>query len=89
MVVVRGVNLYPSSVDAIIRKFDEVQEYRVYKETVGSMLELTIEVEASLDVANLIEVGLKEAFSLRIPVRSVDRGTFPRFEMKAKRWEEK
>jgi len=89
MVVVRGVNLYPSSVDAIIRKFDEVQEYRVYKETAGSMLELTIEVEASLDVANLIEVGLKEAFSLRIPVRSVDRGTFPRFEMKAKRWEEK
>ena len=83
------VNLYPSSVDAVIRKFDEVQEYRVYKERVGSMLELTIEVEASLEVAILIEVALKESFSLRIPVESVDRGTFPRFEMKAKRWEDK
>ncbi|MGY8713419.1 MAG: phenylacetate--CoA ligase family protein, partial [Verrucomicrobiia bacterium] len=89
MVVVRGVNLYPASVDAVIRKFDEVQEYRVYKERVGSMLELTIEVEASLEVAILIEVALKESFSLRIPVESVDRGTFPRFEMKAKRWEDK
>ena len=35
MIVVRGVNLYPASVDAVIRKFDQVREYRVYKENVG------------------------------------------------------
>ena len=89
MIIVRGVNLYPSSVDAVIRKFDEVKEYRVYKEKAGPMLEITIEVESSLEVANLIEVALKEVFSLRISVKPVPNGTFPQFEMKAKRWEDK
>jgi phenylacetate-CoA ligase len=89
MVVVRGVNLYPASVDAVIRRFNQVREYRVYKENIGSMVEIKIKVEAEPEITKLVEAELKDAFSLRIPVESVDRGTFPRFEMKAKRWEDK
>jgi phenylacetate-CoA ligase len=87
MIVVRGVNLYPASVDAVIRKFDQVREYRVYKENAGSMVEIKIEVEAEPEIAKLVEIGLRDAFSLRIAVQSVEAGTLPRFEMKAKRWE--
>jgi phenylacetate-CoA ligase len=87
MIVVRGVNLYPASVDAVIRKFDQVREYRVYKENVGSMVEIKIEVEAEPEIAKLVETGLRDAFSLRIAVQSVEAGKLPRFEMKAKRWE--
>ena len=32
MVVVRGVNVYPSSVDAVVRGFEEVAEYQVIHE---------------------------------------------------------
>ena len=87
MIVVRGVNLYPASVDSVIRRFDQVGEYRVYKENTGSMVEIKIEVEAESRIAELVEKELKDAFSLRIPVQSVERGKLPRFEMKAKRWE--
>ena len=87
MIVVRGVNLYPASVDTVIRKFDQVREYRVYKENAGSMVEIKIEVEAEPEIAKLVETGLRDAFSLRIAVQSVEAGTLPRFEMKAKRWE--
>jgi len=87
MVVVRGVNLYPASVDAVIRRFNQVREYRVYKENTGSMVEIKIKIEAEPEIAKLVETELKDAFSLRIPVQSVEKGKLPRFEMKAKRWE--
>ena len=35
---------------------------------------------------NLMEVALKEAFSLRIPVKRAEPNSLPRFEMKARRW---
>ena len=86
MVVVRGVNLYPSSVDSIIRKFDEVSEYQVEIDERETMSEARIRVEASSEVTVAIEKSLTEAFSLRIPVESVPKGSLPRFEMKANRW---
>ncbi|MGE4550979.1 MAG: hypothetical protein AAEJ57_06280, partial [Opitutales bacterium] len=86
MVVVRGVNLYPSSVDAIVRRFGEVTEYQVSIDESSSMTELSMKVEASTEVAASIEKALTEAFSLRIPVQPVKPGSLPRFEMKARRW---
>ena len=29
MVLVRGVNLYPSALEAVVRRFSEIAEYRV------------------------------------------------------------
>ena len=86
MIVVRGVNLYPSSVDSIIRKFDEVLEYQVEIDERETMSEARIRVEASSEVTVAIEKSLTEAFSLRIPVEAVPKGSLPRFEMKANRW---
>ena len=86
MVVIRGVNLYPSSVDAIVRRFGEVAEYQVSIDESSSMTELSMKVEASAEVAASIEKALTEAFSLRIPVQPVEPGSLPRFEMKARRW---
>jgi phenylacetate-coenzyme A ligase PaaK-like adenylate-forming protein len=51
------------------------------------MVEIKIEVEAEPETAKLVETGLRDAFSLRIAVQSVEAGKLPRFEMKAKRWE--
>jgi len=86
MVVVRGVNVYPSSVDAIVRGFEEVMEYQVIHRKKGEMSEISLQVEAPESVAQALEAALKEAFSLRMPVGRAEPNSLPRFEMKARRW---
>ena len=86
MIVVRGVNLYPTSVDAVVRRFEEVVEYQVAVDETLTMTEVSVRAEASPELANSLEKALTEAFSLRIPVESVATGSLPRFEMKAQRW---
>lgn len=92
MVLVRGVNVYPAAVEAILRGFEEVSEYRVRLCTEESLVEMRVDVEpdrACRDAERLarqVEAALREAFLLRVPVRAVKPGTLPRFEMKAARW---
>ena len=90
MVVVRGVNLYPSAIEEVLRGCDGVAEYRVEIRTDRALSELTVQVEAAVDgdpdLAHRLESALRNAFALRIPVSVVGRGTLPRFEMKAQRW---
>jgi phenylacetate-CoA ligase len=87
MVVVRGVNIYPSAVDAVVRSVAGVAEYRVEVSRRGEMVELALHIEcARHDIVPKIERALNSAFSLRIPVLALPEGTLPRFEMKARRW---
>ena len=86
MLVIRGVNLYPSGVDAIVRKFSEIYEYQVVIEESREMNEILIRAECDQEIARALEDSLRDAYSLRIPVESLSKGALPRFEMKAKRW---
>ena len=89
MVVVRGVNLYPSAIEDILRGCDGIAEYRVEIRTQRSLSELSIQVEPTHDEPGLIhrlEAALRDALGLRIPVSTVPSGSLPRFEMKAQRW---
>lgn len=85
MIVVRGVNLFPSAVDAVVRALPEIAEYRVAVQKRGTLAEISIEIESDDDSATArLERALTSAFSLRIPVRRVP--SLPRFELKARRW---
>jgi phenylacetate-CoA ligase len=89
MVNVRGVNVYPSAVEAVIRRFDEVVEYRATVATKGALCELSIEIElapGSVSVEERIGSALRDALGLTVPVRLVGTGVLPRFEMKARRF---
>lgn len=91
MVVVRGINLYPSAVDAVIRSFEGIGEYQVNISKQDSMVQAHIQVEKTIDVEDGVlkaelQKRLREVFALRIPVDVVKVGTLPQFEMKAKRW---
>jgi phenylacetate-CoA ligase len=92
MVIVRGVNLYPTSVEQIIREHAEISEYRVELGKSGVMDEIAITIEpadgcaAPAALAAKLESELRGAFGLRIPVSLAIPGALPRFEMKAKRW---
>jgi phenylacetate-CoA ligase len=91
MVIVRGVNVYPSAIEAVVRRFGTIAEYRVDLTDERGMAELalTIELVKGADaqaVAKELGDALRAALALRIPVSTVSAGTLPRFEMKAKRW---
>ena len=49
MLIVRGVNIFPSSVEQILRAFPEVVEYRVTAVRQGSLDALLIEIEDRLE----------------------------------------
>jgi phenylacetate-CoA ligase len=87
MLVVRGVNLFPSAVEAVIRSVSGIGEYRVEVSRRGAMAELAIVAEAGdAEALRKLEAALTGAFSLRIPVQQAEPGSLPRFEMKARRW---
>ena len=92
MVTVRGVNVYPSCIESVIRNFDEVIEYRSTVASGSSMRTLSVEIELLPTVsdpdlvADGVATKLREALSLTVPVSTVDAGTLPRFEMKARRF---
>ena len=92
-ITVRGVNVFPSAVENIIRRFKEVDEFRVtvYKER--EMDEMTVEVEliegADTTIAVAIGQAIDTALSFRPNMHLVPRGQLPRFELKSRRFHTK
>ncbi len=86
MVTVRGVNIFPSSIDALVRQVPEVSEYRVIVSRSGHLDQLEIEIEASSATQLAVEKILTSRLGLRIPVKRVEAGSLPRSEGKSRRW---
>ena len=92
MVVIRGTNLYPSAVEAVLRAHGGVSEYRVEVNTQHALAEMRIDVECPVgcedpdELSHRLSAALLNTFTLRIPVRCLPEGTLPRFEVKARRW---
>jgi phenylacetate-CoA ligase len=84
LIIVRGVNIYPSSVEAIVRTF-EVDEFRLVRMGRLGTEELVVEVEAREDVSRQLADALRQRLGVRIPTRVVPAASLPRFELKAKR----
>ena len=89
MLIVRGVNVYPSALENILHRFPEVSEYRVIVTNEGPMDEITLQVECPPQLKTAIADELHIAFHLRVPIETVEPGTLPRFELKARRVEDR
>jgi len=92
MMIIRGVNLYPSHVEQILTGVDGVApHWQLILERSGPMDELTLECEPlTLDgdrdgLKQTLETNLKEATGVRIAVSVLDPGEVPRSEGKAVR----
>jgi phenylacetate-CoA ligase len=92
MMIIRGVNLYPSHIEQILLTVDGVgPHYRLILERPGPMDELTLECEPSaLDgdrssLQQALEENLKEGTGVRISVSVLEPGSVPRSEGKAVR----
>lgn len=90
MAVIRGVNIYPSAIENVVRRFPEVAEFQVEQRKVDAMDDLTllVELEPGVDeeVLGRIQERLRDTFTLRIPVKPSPPGSLPRFDFKARRW---
>jgi phenylacetate-CoA ligase len=85
MLVVRGVNVFPSSIESIVREFPEVGEYRLIVQKSGALDELKLEVEDRQHSPDRIAEKLLLMLQLRIEVVDVPEGTLPRSEGKSRR----
>ncbi|MFN4258328.1 MAG: phenylacetate--CoA ligase family protein [Gemmataceae bacterium] len=88
MIHLRGNNLYPSALEAVIRRFAEVVEYRVEIDAAGPLAVARIEVELSQPTPRLTEriaQAIRDDLLFRADVIDVPAGSLPRHEMKAKR----
>lgn len=91
MFVVRGVNVFPSAIEAIIRESSEITEYavEVFEDRGMFALRIRIEVRSQADTGDRLTRQLKDAFHRRLFLKTdievVPAGTLPRFDGKAKR----
>jgi len=88
MVTVRGVNLYPSQVEDIVRRHPEVVEFVIEHRRVRRMDEVTLLVECGSDgeaVLERLRGDLRQALGVRIDCRQVASGSLPRSALKARR----
>ena len=92
MLIIRGVNLYPSTVEQLLLTVEEVApHYRLIVERPEQMDELTVECEparSGVDPALLgdrIQSLLREHLGIRIAVAVLEPGSVPRSEGKAVR----
>ncbi len=86
MLIIRGVNVFPTAIEAILRSFPEVVEFRATARKDGEMDSLSIEVEDELNEPLRICRELELRMGLRIEVENVPAGSLPRFEGKARRF---
>mgnify|MGYP002713183956 CR=1 FL=1 len=93
MKLVRGTNVYPRAIEAIVREHPIVDEFQIHlftKDGIRDEIEVLVEIPdkpGDLDeVLASLSHRLAEAHEgLRIDVNVVEDGTLPRFELKAKR----
>ena len=87
MLTVRGVNLFPSQVEDIVRRYPEVTEFVIEHRRDRRMDEVAVLVETSVAdfSTERIEADLRQALGVRLDCRVVASGTLPRSELKARR----
>jgi len=86
MLIIRGVNIFPTSVEQILHSFPEIAEYRMIAQKRGALDELVIEIEDRSDHPERVSRELHTRLGLHVEVQSVPLGSLPRFEGKGKRF---
>ena len=97
MLVIRGINVFPSQIEHVLRTIPEVgDQFMVYVDRVNHLDEMTIDVEIKREffkgelsdlerIQKKIIHSLKDILNLRTKVSLVEPESLPRFEGKAKR----
>jgi phenylacetate-CoA ligase len=89
MLLVRGVNIFPSAIEGVLREFSEVSEFRIEVYSKREMVELKVLLDPlpgqEDGLAERVAHRLSDRLLLRVPCELVPAGSLPRFELKARR----
>ncbi|MGE0193645.1 MAG: phenylacetate--CoA ligase family protein [Planctomycetota bacterium] len=94
MLLVRGTNVYPRAVEAIVREYPAVDEFQIYlwtRDGIRDEIAVRCEVRAGFEdqwdavARRLCEDLSSNTEGLGFDVERVGAGTLPRFELKARR----
>lgn len=85
MLIIRGLNVFPSAIEDIVRGFPEVDEFRLTVGRRGSLDYLGLEIEDRREMPERVAEELKRRLGLRVEVTLVPAGSLPRFEGKGRR----
>ncbi|MBI3733058.1 MAG: phenylacetate--CoA ligase family protein [Chloroflexi bacterium] len=89
MVTVRGVNVFPSAIENLVREFEAITEFNIEVTREGELDEMAINVEVAYgdgaSVAQALASRVQQSLYLRPRVQVVETGTLPRFQLKARR----
>jgi phenylacetate-CoA ligase len=86
MLIVRGVNVFPSAIEGIVRRFSAVDEFQieVFRDGALDEVRVLLEVEdASVTIA--VHEAFRADLGLRLEVAAVPPRTLPRYDLKARR----
>jgi phenylacetate-CoA ligase len=92
MVIIRGVNVFPSALKKIIEShIPPGNEYQIIGYKRQSIDELAIKLELSEEgnkevIPRSIQDEIKTTLNLRVEVEVVPKGILPKFDFKAKRF---
>ena len=92
MMVIRGVNVFPSAIENVMREFPEIEEFRVeiFEKSALKEIKIVIEPDAhcnsSEGLDERVSRRVRERIGLRPVIEFVAPGTLPRFELKARRF---
>ncbi len=93
MLIIRGNNVFPGSVETIIREFVEIVEFRLIVAQEREMQHLKIEIEPAGELSApsvqelTVRLGrvIKDRLNFHAEIHAVAVGSLPRFELKARR----
>jgi phenylacetate-CoA ligase len=94
MLVVRGVNVFPSALEGIVRRFAVIDEFQIEVFRRGALdeIRLVLEIDGAVRPAETVRQtvdGVAEAvrrdLGIRIEVAAVPARSLPRYELKARR----
>ncbi|HXI93745.1 MAG TPA: phenylacetate--CoA ligase family protein [Blastocatellia bacterium] len=91
MLIVRGVNLYPSAIDNLLRALPGIIEYEVEIRRIAGMDDLLLKIEIHekepfSQVEQSVLAAFRSQLNIRVSVESAARGSLPRYEFKARRY---
>jgi phenylacetate-CoA ligase len=91
MLSVRGVNVYPSAIDDLIRAAPSIVEYEVEIRRVAELDDLLLKIETDgrrpfAEVEQFILHAFRAQLNIRVSVAHAAPGSLPRYEFKARRY---
>jgi phenylacetate-CoA ligase len=97
MLIIRGINVFPSQVEHALMAIPEVgRHFMIVVERRGALDDMLVQVELSreafsdkitdiINIRKMVEHRLQNALNVKVEVEIVEPGSLPRFEGKAKR----